>query len=91
MSELVYGVVLSSTSASSSITLLVEWEIPIEEWVTGDMLDTESFFATDCSDVHTVVEGLLGATIAEDDWVVSVPNKEERICDTYEPDQIPMY
>lgn len=33
----------------------------------------------------------MGATIAENDWVVSIPEVDEHVCSTYSPDLIPMY
>lgn len=55
------------------------------------MLDSEFLFATDCLDVHTEVRKFVGATLAENDLIFSIPNEDEQVCSTYAPDMIPMY
>lgn len=91
MAEPVDEMILTSTSSSSLETPPIEREIPLEDWVTNDVLDSESPFSMNCSDVHTVLDGLVGATLAANNWVVSIPEKEEQVCSTYQPKCIPLY
>lgn len=85
--------VFSSTSASFSATPLVQKKSTVEEWVMAEMLNSECYFASDSFDVHTDVGGYvdLEGNLAENDWVVSVPVLDDRVCDVYPPDPIPMY
>lgn len=53
----------------------------------------KSYFVFDMFDVHTNVGGHvdLSGDLSRNFWVVSVPGKDERVCDTYRSDLIPMY
>lgn len=58
----------------TSIIPPIKQEILVEECVTANILRPESLFATDYTDVHIEVRGLIGATMTESDWGVFVPN-----------------
>lgn len=91
MGEPADDTMLTSTLPSSSATPPVEREVFVKDWVTNEVLNSESLFTTNCTNVHTVVNGWEGATQSENDLVISIPDEDERVCSTYAPDLILMY
>lgn len=84
---------LPSTSASSSTTPPVKKKPTVGEWVMGEVLDSKCHFASYSSDVHTDICGYVDPNrdLAENNWVMSVLDVDEKVCKIYPLDLIPMY
>lgn len=60
--------------------------------MTAELLNSECYFASDNTDVHTDVGGYVDPVgdLAKNDLVVSVSVKDEQVCDIYPPNLIPI-